>query len=99
MDALRRVLQNSGQLKAQPSPYQAIRQAASETGTDFDYLWRTAKRESGLNPNARASTSSATGLFQFTNQTWLSMVERYGDKYGLETVSYTHLTLPTKRIV
>ena len=74
MDALRRVLQNSGQLTAQPSPYQAIRQAASETGTDFDYLWRTAKRESGLDPSARASTSSATGLFQFTNQTWLSMV-------------------------
>ena len=56
MDALRRVLQNSGQLTAQPSPYQAIRQAASETGTDFDYLWRTAKRESGLDPSARAST-------------------------------------------
>ena len=81
------MLQNSGQLTAQPSPYQAIRQAASETGTDFDYLWRTAKRESGLDPSARASTSSATGLFQFTNQTWLSMVERYGDKYGLENVS------------
>ena len=63
--------------------YAAIKTASSETGVDFDYLWRTAKRESSLDPEARAKTSSATGLFQFTNDTWLRMVDRYGDKHGL----------------
>ena len=83
MDALRQVLHQSGQIPVQKSPYEAIRQAASETGADFDYLWRTAQRESGLNPAAKAQTSSATGLFQFTSDTWIRMLERYGDKYGV----------------
>ena len=84
MEALRLALHNSGTLKTQATPHAAVSQAARETGVDFDYLWRTAKRESGLNPTARASTSSAAGLFQFTSGTWMRMVERYGDKYGLE---------------
>ncbi|MEM6625986.1 MAG: hypothetical protein AAF719_04715 [Pseudomonadota bacterium] len=66
-----------------PNVYAAIKAASQETGVDFDYLWRTAKRESSLDPSARAQTSSATGLFQFTNDTWLRMVDRYGDKHGL----------------
>ncbi len=63
----------------------ALRLAASETGVDFDYLFRTAQRESSLNPEAKARTSSATGLFQFTDATWLSVVDRYGEKYGIGT--------------
>lgn len=86
MDALRHALQDMGRLTPQPSPYEAIQQAASETGADFDYLWRTAQRESGLNPSARAQTSSAAGLFQFTSDTWLRMIERYGEKYGVDDV-------------
>ncbi len=50
----------------------AIRQAARMTGADFQYLLATAQVESNLNPNAQASTSSARGLFQFTEQTWLT---------------------------
>jgi hypothetical protein len=61
----------------------AIRRAASATGVDFDFLLRTAKRESGLNPSAKAPTSSAAGLFQFVDQTWLSTLKRYGAKHGL----------------
>ncbi len=61
----------------------AIRRAASATGVDFDFLLRTAKRESGLNPQARAPTSSAAGLFQFVDQTWLGTLKRYGAKHGL----------------
>ncbi|MGL4729664.1 MAG: transglycosylase SLT domain-containing protein, partial [Bosea sp. (in: a-proteobacteria)] len=49
----------------------AIRDGAAKTGTDFGYLVRTAQRESALDPNAKARTSSATGLFQFIDQTWL----------------------------
>ena len=46
----------------------AIRQAATSTGTSFGYLLATAQIESNLNPSAKASTSSAQGLFQFTDQ-------------------------------
>jgi hypothetical protein len=60
----------------------AIRGAADATGVDFDFLLRTAKRESALNPAAKARTSSATGLFQFVEQTWLSMVKKHGAKHG-----------------
>src|SRR5207302_7901507 len=41
----------------------AIRTAAQATGVGFDYLLKTAIRESSLDPNAKASTSSAVGLF------------------------------------
>lgn len=61
----------------------AIRQGAISTGTDFDYLLKTAKRESALDPAAKAPTSSATGLFQFIEQTWLGLVKSDGDKLGL----------------
>jgi hypothetical protein len=60
----------------------AIQRAASATGVDFGFLMRAAKRESSYNPNARARTSSATGLFQFVDQTWLSTLKQHGAKYG-----------------
>lgn len=61
----------------------AVEQAAARTGVDFSYLLANARAESGLNPTARARTSSASGLFQFTDATWLGVVARHGDKHGL----------------
>lgn len=61
----------------------AIRQASAATGSDFDYLLGTAMRESGLKPQAKASTSSASGLFQFVDQTWLGLIKNHGAKHGL----------------
>jgi hypothetical protein len=61
----------------------AIRQAALSTGMDFSYLLGQAKIESGFNPNARARTSSATGLYQFVQQTWLATVKQHGAEHGL----------------
>ncbi|WP_114954176.1 transglycosylase SLT domain-containing protein [Sphingosinicella terrae] len=61
----------------------AIQLAAARTGVDFDYLFNQARIESGLDPNARARTSSATGLFQFIDQTWLATVHRHGAEHGL----------------
>jgi hypothetical protein len=61
----------------------AIAQAASRTGIDFDYLLGQARIESGLNANARAGTSSASGLYQFIEQSWLSVVKRHGAEHGL----------------
>ena len=60
-----------------------IRRVAESQNADFRYLLNQAKLESGLNPSARASTSSAAGLFQFTSGTWMNMVMRHGDKVGL----------------
>jgi len=61
----------------------AIANSAKRTGVDFNYLLGQAKIESGLNPSAKARTSSATGLFQFIDQSWLGVVERHGQKHGL----------------
>ena len=60
----------------------AIKQAASTTGTSFEYLLATAKMESNFNPKASASTSSARGLFQFIDQTWLGTVKEAGAQLG-----------------
>jgi hypothetical protein len=60
----------------------AIRQAAQATGTSFQYLLATAQVESGLNPQAGASTSSARGLFQFIDQTWLATMKQSGPALG-----------------
>ncbi len=61
----------------------AISRAAQRTGVDFGYLFNQAKSESGLNPNAQAQGSSAGGLFQFIDQSWLGAVKTYGAKHGL----------------
>src|ERR1700743_2241461 len=60
----------------------AIRQAARMTGADFKYLLATAQVESNLNPSAQAATSSARGLFQFTEQTWLTTLKEQGGALG-----------------
>lgn len=61
----------------------ALKKASQSTGVGFDYLYRVAMRESSLNPAAKAKTSSAAGLFQFIDQTWLAAVKKYGPAHGL----------------
>jgi hypothetical protein len=61
----------------------ALRNAAAATGSDFHYLLGTAMRESSLKPNAQSNSSSAAGLFQFVDQTWLGLIKEYGNQYGL----------------
>ncbi len=65
----------------------AIKTASARTGVDFAYLLNNASQESSLDPSAKATSSSATGLFQFINQTWLQMVKNHGSDYGLEKES------------
>jgi hypothetical protein len=50
---------------------------------DFSYMMAQAAQESDFQPNAKASTSSATGLYQFIDSTWLSAIKQFGAKYGL----------------
>jgi hypothetical protein len=60
----------------------AIKRAAQSTGANFDYLLTTAKVESNLDPNSTISTSTATGLFQFLDQTWLGVMKTAGRAFG-----------------
>src|SRR5512141_1463778 len=60
----------------------AIQRASQATGVDFSFLMKTANRESGFNPAAKAGSSSAAGLFQFVEQTWLSTLKQHGAKHG-----------------
>lgn len=59
----------------------AIREAAKLTGVDESILLAMAKQESTFNPAAKATTSSAKGLFQFLDSTWNEMVNRYGKNF------------------
>lgn len=61
----------------------AIAMASAKTGVNFSYLYSQAKLESGLNPNARASSSSATGLYQFIDQSWLGVMKKHGAENGM----------------
>ena len=61
----------------------SIARASEKTGVDFSYLLGQAQVESSLRPNARATTSSATGLYQFIDQSWLAVVKKHGEENGL----------------
>ena len=63
----------------------AIEKASAKTGVDFAYLVQQANAESSFDPNAKAKTSSATGLYQFIESTWMNTVEKHGYKHGVST--------------
>ncbi len=68
-----------------PPHLAAVLQSAGEkSDVDFGYLVQTAIRESSLNPNARARTSSAVGLFQFLESTWLEVMKSEGPRLGYQ---------------
>ena len=87
MNGLTNVIQNKDLTalthKAPTQVVDAIAQASDATGVDFAYLLQQAKAESNFNPKAKAGTSSATGLYQFIDKTWLSMIKEHGEEYGL----------------
>lgn len=61
----------------------SIRQAAQASDVDFSLLMAQAQQESGFRADAKAPGSSATGLFQFIDSTWLGLVRQFGEKYGV----------------
>jgi Transglycosylase SLT domain len=65
----------------------AIANAAQATSVDFNYLLAQAEVESSMNPAARAGTSSATGLYQFIEGTWLDTVKKHGARFGLGAIA------------
>jgi hypothetical protein len=66
----------------QPEVLASIQQASANTGMDFSYLMAQASRESSFDPTAKATTSSASGLYQFVEQTWLGEFKQHGADYG-----------------
>jgi hypothetical protein len=60
----------------------SIKEASNTSGVDFGFLMAKAARESSFNSDAQAKTSSAGGLFQFIDQTWLQMMKQYGEDFG-----------------
>ena len=73
-----------GRRRTHPSPVvaSAIEHAARKTGISSGYLLRAARRESSFDPLARARTSSALGLYQFLDDTWLTTLHRHGARHG-----------------
>jgi hypothetical protein len=60
----------------------SILKAAHATGVDPVYMMTLADVESSLSPEAKARTSSAQGLFQFIDSTWLETVRVHAADYG-----------------
>jgi len=60
----------------------SILKAAHVTGVDPVYMMTLADVESSLSPDAKAPTSSAEGLFQFIDRTWLEIVSMHAADYG-----------------
>lgn len=69
--------------RAGPQVLSAIKDASARTGVNFAYLLEQAAAESSFNAKAKARTSSATGLYQFIESTWMNMVRDHGHKHGL----------------
>jgi len=61
----------------------AIRLSSVRTGVDFSYLMKLAAAESNFEPTSESKASSATGMYQFTRDTWLNTLKTHGAKYGL----------------
>jgi hypothetical protein len=71
-------------ISVSPSLASVLNAAGDRNNVDFDYLLQTAERESSLNPAAKAASSSATGLFQFLDTTWLQVMKSEGPRLGYQ---------------
>ncbi len=71
-----------------PGIIAALFQASERTGTDFDLLLLKAILESDLGRVTVAQRSSARGVFQFIEPTWLILMHRYGMEAGFPNYAY-----------
>lgn len=63
---------------------QIIGHASRRSGISHAYLVAQAEIESSLVPHAKARSSSATGLFQFLDGTWLETLQRHADRFDAD---------------
>jgi hypothetical protein len=61
---------------------ETVVRAAGQTGVDPVYMMALADKESSFLPSNKARTSSAEGLFQFVDATWLEVVKLFGARHG-----------------
>jgi hypothetical protein len=61
---------------------ETVVRAARATNIDPAYMMALADKESSLLPDSKNRASSAEGLFQFVESTWLEVMRRYGSKHG-----------------
>jgi hypothetical protein len=66
-----------------PEIVRALHQASRATGADPALLLTLAWRESSFDRKADNRESSALGLMQFTEETWLETVRDFGPQHGL----------------
>ena len=72
-----------GAMKVDNTIIMAIKKGCSVTGMEFGFMMAMAEKESSFRPKVSGSGSSAFGLYQFTNDTWTIMVNRYGGRLGI----------------
>ncbi|MFO1126730.1 MAG: transglycosylase SLT domain-containing protein [Methylocystis sp.] len=71
-----------GSVKVQQSIVERVVKAAQTTEMDPALLMAIADKESNFSSSAKARTSSASGLFQFVEKTWLKAVKTFGWRHG-----------------
>lgn len=71
-----------GSVKVRQSIVERVVQAANKTEMDPALLMAIADKESNFHTSAKARTSSATGLFQFVEKTWMRALANFGHRYG-----------------
>ncbi|WP_342152968.1 transglycosylase SLT domain-containing protein [Methylorubrum sp. SB2] len=71
-----------GPMKIRRHIVQTIVKAAQAVETDPVLLMAVADKESSFITAVQAKTSSATGLYQFIERTWLGVIRDFGPKYG-----------------
>ena len=72
-----------GPVKIRRHLVEKIVKAARETDMDPVLLMAIADKESSFQTEVQAATSSAQGLYQFIEKTWLGVVREFGPRYGL----------------
>lgn len=70
----------------------SIYKASAKTGVDFELMVLKARMESDYGRATIAQHTSARGVFQYIEPTWLTLMRRYGDEIG-----YGHYAKAIKR--
>lgn len=74
---------NFGPIKIRRHLVDTIVRASKVVGADPTLLMAVADKESSFSTAVKAQTSSATGLYQFIEQTWLGVIYEFGTRHGL----------------
>ncbi len=71
--------------KQQTEIIDTLYNSTKDTGVDFELLVITAMIESNFGKNYKSETSSARGVFQYIEPTWLALIKKYGDRIGYKS--------------